>query len=73
MICFRPVLLAERGTLERYMDASSKLAGVEADFANGKHRFAAIHADAVPIASDRVEGRDAAVSFDPMRLTVWYI
>jgi len=69
MICFRPVLLAERGVLERYVDASSKPVGVEADFATGKHRFAAMHADAVPIANNRVEGRDADVSFDPMHLT----
>ncbi len=61
MICFRPLLLAERDILERYMVASSKPAGVEEDFATGKHRFAAMHANAVQIATNRVESRDAAI------------
>jgi len=43
------------------MVASSKPAGVEADFTTGKHRFAAMHADAVRIATNHVESRDAAI------------
>jgi len=69
MIGFRSVLLAEPDILERYKLASSKPTGVEADFATGKQRFAVMHANAVQIATNRVESREAAVYFDPVHLT----